>query len=170
MSSLKVRNERAHSFFFVINCPAFLRVAYIMSGDFCVSGIHKYVLDDRLFARPLYSDHQNNSRCMVCHLPYTIFRSRMREAPVITLPSTLPDPEIQVSVPGGSPRGTRPSVSGNILSHKKMTRPSGRGRGTAGPRSRLQPSHFMRTVGDLTSQVPPPADSLALRYQKGVAK
>ena len=94
----------------------------------------------------------------------------MREAPIITLPSTLPDPEIQVSVPVGSPRGTRPSVSGNILSHKKMIRPSSRGRGTAGPRSRSQPSHFMRTLGDLTSHAPPPADSLALRYQKGVAK
>jgi hypothetical protein len=94
----------------------------------------------------------------------------MRETPVITLPSKLPDPEIQVSIPVGSPRGTRPSVSGNILSHKKTTCPSGRGRGTAGPRSRLQPSHFMRTVGDLASKAPPPADSWALRYQKGVSK
>ena len=89
---------------------------------------------------------------------------------MITLPSTLPDPEIQVSVPVGSPRDTRPSVSGNILSHKKVPHPSGRGKGTPGPRSRLQPSLFMRTVGDLASQAPPPADSWALRYQKGVAK
>jgi hypothetical protein len=28
----------------------------------------------------------------------------------------------------------------------------------------------MRTIGDLKSRAPPPADSLALRYQKGVAK
>ena len=170
MSTLIIRNEHAHSFF-IMNCPEFLTVTYIITRDFCVSGVHKYVLDDRLFARPLYSDHQNNSRCMVCHLPYTIFKSRMRETPVITLPSTLPDPEIQVSVPAvGSPCGTRPSVSGNILSHKKMPQPSGRGRGTPGPRSRLQQSLFMRTVGDLTSRAPPPADSWALRYQKGVAK
>jgi hypothetical protein len=169
MTSLKIRNECPLSFFFIINCPAF-RVTYIIIGDFCVSGVHRYVLDDRLFARPLYSDHQNNSRCVVCHLPYTIFKSRMTETPGITLPSTLPDPEIQVSVPVGSPRSTRPSVSGNILSHKKVSRPSGRDRGPPGPRSRLQPRHFMRTVGDLKSRAPPPADSWALRYQKGVAK
>lgn len=137
---------------------------------FCVSGVHKYVLDDRLFARPLYSDHLNNSRCMECHLPYNLSKSKMRETPPVTLPSTLQDPEIQVSIPLGSPRGRRPSASGNVLSHKKMTQPSGKSRSASNPRSRSQPNTFMRTLGDLKPRAPPPADTLALRYQKGVAK
>ncbi|PNF26474.1 hypothetical protein B7P43_G14851 [Cryptotermes secundus] len=132
--------------------------------------VHKYVLDDRMFARPLYSDHLNNSRCVVCHLPYNLSKSKTRETPPVTLPSTLQDPEIQVSIPLGSPHGRRPSASGNVLSHKKVTQPSGRSRSASSPRSRSQPSIFKHTLGDLKPRAPPPADSLALRYQKGVAK
>jgi hypothetical protein len=137
---------------------------------FCVAGVHKYVLDDRLFARPLYSDHLNNSRCMECHLPHYLSTSTTGEAAPIPLQSALQDPEIQVSVPLGSPHGRRPSAPGNVLSRKKMTQPSGRGKAGPHPRSRSQPNLFMRTLGDLKPRAPPPADSLALRYQKGVAK
>ncbi|XP_021929722.1 uncharacterized protein LOC110834643 isoform X2 [Zootermopsis nevadensis] len=139
----------------------FERGATHPTGHKCV---HEYDLDDRLFARPLYPDHENSSRCTVCHLPYSTSKSRTRETPAITLRSTLQNPEFQVSIPSGSPRGVRPSVSGNVLSHKKMTHAPGRGRTTS------RPSHFTRTLGDLKPRAPVPADSLALRYQKGVAK
>lgn len=143
---------------------------FIIKRHFYVSGVHKYVLDDRLFARPLYTDHLNNSRCIECHLPHNTSQSRTRETPPITLPSTLRDAEFHVSVPVRSPRGTRPSASGNVLSQKKITHTSGRHRATPGPSSRSQPSLFTHTLGDLKPRAPPPVDSLALRYQKGVAK
>jgi len=96
--------------------------------------------------------------------------SRIKESPRITPSSTQQDPEIQVSVPVGSSRGRRPSFRGSVLSHKEKMHRSGRGREASSPRSKLRPSHFMHTVRDVKPRGPPPANSLALRYQKGVAK
>ncbi|XP_069683448.1 uncharacterized protein [Periplaneta americana] len=125
--------------------------------------VHEFTLDDRLFFKSLNEDHRNVSRCAVCQLPYDVPKSRPRETPPITLPSSLQEPEVQVSIPLDSFPGVRrhPATSGNVLSHKKISH------GRVSPRTKRNVAPIF---GDVKPMAPPPADSLALRYQKGVAK
>ncbi|KAJ9580233.1 hypothetical protein L9F63_004106 [Diploptera punctata] len=121
--------------------------------------IHKYTLDDRLFAKPLYSDYENNSRCTTCHLPLEVTKSRKDGLLPITLPSKLDDPIVQVSVPLSQ------SKTSSNSSHKKLSPVSHRK--TKSPKTK---SRFISpTIGNFKAWMPP-ADSLALRYQKGVMK